>query len=68
MSYVVGILNDLGPLLSPGASIVVPSNPRFASLVSRWREYKAPKVTVVVQVANESDVQQTVSRADTFSL
>jgi hypothetical protein len=61
MSDSEGILANLGPLLSPKASIVHSTNPEFAGLVARWREYKGPNITVVVQVAVESDVQETVS-------
>jgi hypothetical protein len=64
MSDSVGILADLGPLLSPGASIVLPSDPEFAGLTARWREYEAPNITIVVKVAVEFDVQQTVSIHD----
>ena len=66
MSDNLGILADLGPLLSPKASIVLPSHPEFPSLVARWREYEAPDITVVVQIAVESDVQQTVSVYNSF--
>lgn len=55
------ILHDLSPLLSPQASIVLPGDIAFSNLTSRWREYRAPNISVVVQVATEVDVQQTVS-------
>lgn len=61
MSDHVGIQAELGALLSPGASIVLPSDPEFAGLTARWREYEAPNITFVVKVAAETDVQQTVS-------
>lgn len=68
MSDSVEILADLAPLLSPGASIVLPGDPEFAGLIARWREYEAPNIIVVVQVAVESDVQQTVSMHNATSL
>ncbi|CAG8973974.1 hypothetical protein HYALB_00010094 [Hymenoscyphus albidus] len=60
MSKNENILAELGSRLSSGASIVLPNNTEFANLTSRWREYDAPSINVVVEVANESDVQQTV--------
>ncbi|KAI0165178.1 hypothetical protein GGR52DRAFT_97996 [Hypoxylon sp. FL1284] len=53
------IAADLGPLLSAQASIVVPGDATFANLTSRWREYHAPSISAVVQVAVEADVQET---------
>ncbi|CAJ2512976.1 Uu.00g010950.m01.CDS01 [Anthostomella pinea] len=54
---------DLGPLLSPEASIVLPCDGEFANLTSRWREWHAPNISVVVQVATADDVQQVVRYA-----
>ncbi|KAI5926546.1 hypothetical protein F4810DRAFT_707635 [Camillea tinctor] len=54
------IAADLGPLLSPQASIVLPGDATFSNLVSRWREYEASTISAVVQVSTEADVQQTV--------
>ncbi|TVY85094.1 FAD-linked oxidoreductase azaG [Lachnellula suecica] len=62
------ILADLGPRLSSRASIVLSDNSKFAGLVARWREYEAPNITVVVQVAVESDVQQTIRYANEHSI
>jgi len=61
MSDNANILADLGPLLSSGASIVIPNDPEFAGLTARWREYEAPNIAVVVKVSVESDIQKTVS-------
>lgn len=61
MSDSAEILANLGPLLSPTASIVLPGNPEFDNLTARWREYEAPEIAVAVQVATETDVQNTVS-------
>jgi hypothetical protein len=55
------IATDLKPRLSHGAGVVVPGDEEFASLVSRWREWHAPTVAAVVQVASESDIQEAVS-------
>ncbi|KAK4233777.1 hypothetical protein C8A03DRAFT_47748 [Achaetomium macrosporum] len=54
------ILVDLGPLLSPEASIALRGDADFAKLTERWREWHAPEVAAVVRVATEADVQQTV--------
>ncbi|KAI1459380.1 hypothetical protein F4805DRAFT_473318 [Annulohypoxylon moriforme] len=56
----INIAADLGPLLSPQASIVLPGEATFANLTSRWREYRAPNISAVVQAATEADVQKTV--------
>ena len=55
------IITELGPHLSPNASIILPGSPEFANATLRWQEYKDPNITIVVKVATESDVQQTVS-------
>ena len=52
---------DLGSRLSDAASIVVPGDPAFTNLTSRWREWHAPEVVAVVKAATEGDVQQAVS-------
>ncbi|KAB5566330.1 hypothetical protein GE09DRAFT_1171507 [Coniochaeta sp. 2T2.1] len=57
------IVAELGPLLSPDASIILRSDTRFATLTSRWREHLAPKFSVVVQTATEADVQHTIRYA-----
>lgn len=61
MSNSEEILASLGPLLSPRASIILPNHPEFVSLTARWRDYEAPNIAVVVKIADEFDVQQTVS-------
>ncbi|KAI1320500.1 FAD-binding domain-containing protein [Xylariaceae sp. FL0255] len=63
MSKVNNMNAALGPLLSPDASVILPDDPDFAGLVSRWREYEAPRVSVIVKVATEADVQETVKYA-----
>ena len=51
---------DLGPKLSDAASVVVPGDPTFAGLSSRWREWHGPKVAAVVNAATEGDIQHAV--------
>ncbi|KAI1820314.1 FAD-binding domain-containing protein [Xylaria intraflava] len=63
MSERSAILAGLGPSLSPDASIALPGDSEFDALTSRWREYKAPNISVVVRVATEADVQKTVQYA-----
>jgi hypothetical protein len=53
---------ELSPKLSPQASIVLPEDPSFGDLISRWRDWHAPKVGAVVTAFTESDVQETVSK------
>lgn len=50
--------------LSPGATILLPDNPEFANATSRWGDYAKPDITVVVEVATEGDVSETVSNID----
>ncbi|KAI1418448.1 hypothetical protein F5Y13DRAFT_149192 [Hypoxylon sp. FL1857] len=64
----INIVADLGPLLSPQASIVLPGDAAFANITSRWREYQAPDISAVVQVAAEADVQQTVRYAEKHNI
>ncbi|KAI1382420.1 hypothetical protein F4677DRAFT_401876 [Hypoxylon crocopeplum] len=60
----VSFLGDLGPKLSPGAAVVLPGDPNFSNLTSRWREWHAPNIAAVVQAVTEGDVQQTVRYAN----
>lgn len=52
---------NLSPLLSPEAKIILPSDTEFTQVTARWREFQAPQIALVVQVAVEADVQHTVS-------
>ena len=54
------IASELGPRLSPDASIILPSSEEFAEAILRWTEYRAPTFSAVVEVANEKDVQETM--------
>ena len=53
---------NLGPLLSPQASIV-----HTSLAIPRWSDYDAPEPGTVVNVATELDVQRTVG-SDAISL
>lgn len=55
------IIAELGPFLSSNASIFLPGSRQFANATTRWQMYQDPNITVVVEVATESDVQETVS-------
>ncbi|KAF4457591.1 6-hydroxy-D-nicotine oxidase [Fusarium albosuccineum] len=60
--------SDLSAKLSPQASIVLPNDSSFQSQISRWREWHAPHVGVVVNVFTETDVQETVRYANEHGL
>ena len=57
--YQASVLSDLGPKLSPNATILLPDDPNFAAATRRWVEYQAPSFDAVVVVTSEEDVQQT---------
>lgn len=50
------LVTGLAPLLSPAASIVLPSEPLFANLTRRCVGAFAPDIAVVVRVGTEADV------------
>lgn len=61
--HTLNITADLGPLLSPGASISLPGSSQFESITTRWQmHYPSPNFRAAVQVATDNDVQQTVSQ------
>ncbi|KAI1124475.1 hypothetical protein F5Y10DRAFT_249357 [Nemania abortiva] len=62
------IFNDLIPLLSPQATVALRDSLDYANLTSRWREWHAPDIAAVVEVATEEDVQQTVRFAGKFDI
>ncbi|KAI0854095.1 hypothetical protein F5Y00DRAFT_222271 [Daldinia vernicosa] len=68
ISKSINLQADLGPRLSPSASIALPDDANFANLTSRWREWHAPTIAAVVQVATEGDVQQAVRFANEHGL
>ena len=53
---------DLGPHLSQNAAIFLPGSAHFEDATDLWQQYMVPNITVVVEVATETDVQKTVSR------
>jgi hypothetical protein len=61
MANDTGALTGLRPLLSPHAIVALRGDDDFANLTSRWREWHAPNIAAVVEVATEEDVQQVVS-------
>ncbi|KAJ8121968.1 hypothetical protein ONZ43_g1715 [Nemania bipapillata] len=61
-------LIGLRPLLSPEATVALRGDDNFASLASRWREWHAPDLAAVVEVATEEDVQQVVRFAREFDM
>ena len=60
--YQASIVLELGPKLSPNATIILPNDSRFAAATQRWVEYQAPSFGAVVIATDEKDVQQTVSK------
>jgi hypothetical protein len=65
---IANITNTLGPLLSPAAQIHLPGSAGFNTSTDRWQEYAPPSFAVVVQVATEADVQETIQWANKASL
>jgi hypothetical protein len=57
----------LGPRLSSNASIFLPGSSEFSDATLRWQEWESPNITIVVEVATENDVQETVSCLKTRS-
>lgn len=55
------VSRELGPLISNASSVFGPSDSRWANATARYQQYAAPKFTVAVQVARESDVAVIVS-------
>ncbi|KAE8148887.1 hypothetical protein BDV25DRAFT_141374 [Aspergillus avenaceus] len=64
----LGDEHDIGPglgsKLSNGASIYFPGNAEFSNATARWSGYGAPNISVVVEVANQWDVAETVKYAN----
>lgn len=50
----------LGSQLSGDAEIHLPGSTQFANATTRWSAFKAPHFTVVVEVATDGDVAETV--------
>ncbi|GAP83928.1 putative 6-hydroxy-d-nicotine oxidase [Rosellinia necatrix] len=68
MTDKISALAELRPLLSSGAAIITKDNCQFANLTSRWREFLAPDISVVVEATTEKDIQQIVRIADKFNI
>ncbi|PYH41618.1 putative FAD-dependent oxygenase [Aspergillus saccharolyticus JOP 1030-1] len=63
----IGLANitaELEPRLSPGARIILPNNTDFELATYRWSTFAQPRFTVVVEVATERDVEETVKYAN----
>lgn len=58
------ITNTLGPFLSPTAQIHLPGSAGFNTSTDRWQDFAPPSFAVVVQVASEKDVRETVRWAN----
>ncbi|KAE8356113.1 hypothetical protein BDV28DRAFT_154853 [Aspergillus coremiiformis] len=54
----------LGRRLSNGASIYFPGNDNFSNATARWSQWGKPNISVVVEVANQWDVAETVKYAN----
>lgn len=59
----VDVLNDLGPQLSPQASIVLPTDAEFDNLTARYSEFDRPTFVAVANPGVEADVAVIVSRS-----
>lgn len=52
----------LGPKLSANATIILPNDPGWSNVTSRWTQYLAPSFSVVVEPAAEADIVAAVCR------
>ncbi|KAF4221567.1 hypothetical protein CNMCM5878_008815 [Aspergillus fumigatiaffinis] len=59
----INIKSLLGPLLSPGAQLYLPSDPEYYGVNERWSNIGAPLYAAAVQPATEEDVRITVKVA-----
>jgi hypothetical protein len=59
---------ELRQRLSPGAKVYLPRSNGFESATDRWIPWENPSFDVVVEVATEEDVGQTVSRGEPQAL
>ncbi|KAL2837840.1 hypothetical protein BJY01DRAFT_237701 [Aspergillus pseudoustus] len=62
------ISSELGAQLSKEANIFFPNAEEFAEATDRWSDYYRPNFTVVVQVAEEEDVANTVRFANSHKI
>lgn len=54
------LVSRLAAVLSPSATIVLPSSPLMQTTHLRWQAYAKPTYSLVVEVATEQDVVATV--------
>ncbi|APA15090.1 hypothetical protein sscle_14g098600 [Sclerotinia sclerotiorum 1980 UF-70] len=59
---------DLQPLLSSSAEIYYPGSEGYINATTRWDAYTKPGLDVVVKVACEEDVQETIRYANSHSV
>lgn len=57
---VSSVQQDLGRLLSKGATLYFPGSLQFANATSRWSAYAEPQIAVVVEPTTAEDVSTTV--------
>lgn len=60
-SDIDAFVDELGPQLSPGASITVAGSDEFDELTVRWTSWAAPNFQATVSVYTEEDVSSTVT-------
>ena len=54
------VMGELGPRLSPAAAIHLPGSEGFTIATDRWVPWNNPHFDIVVEVATEDDVTETV--------
>jgi hypothetical protein len=54
------VSSELSSRLSSGAHIYYPGSENFTKATTRWSSLDAPNATVIVEVATENDVVETV--------
>ncbi|GAD92299.1 FAD binding domain-containing protein [Paecilomyces variotii No. 5] len=57
-------MSELSTHLSEGAHIYYPGSENFTKATARWSTLNAPNITLVVEVATENDVAETVKYAN----
>ncbi|KAL1862848.1 hypothetical protein Daus18300_008345 [Diaporthe australafricana] len=67
-SNITAFVDELGPQLSPEASITLFGSDDFENLTARWTAWKAPSFKAAVQVYTEEDVSNTIKCSNKFEL
>ncbi|KAI1119042.1 hypothetical protein F5Y14DRAFT_119457 [Nemania sp. NC0429] len=62
------IQHELGPRLSSGSLIILPSDTSFFNLTERWNTLAPPDIQVAIQPAQESDIPTIVKYCNNNSL